>query len=96
MLHFTDSNFRLKDIAMKPYHHLSQESRYTHSAELKQEHSSNKSPMNSDVVVKRFGVNVNAAQDCEATVSGKPMTKPCNGNRKHVNKEALTVSVTWV
>ncbi len=35
MLHFTDANFRLKDIAMKPYHHLSQESRYTHSAELK-------------------------------------------------------------
>ena len=35
MLHFTDSNFRLKDIAMKPYHHLTQESRYTLSAELK-------------------------------------------------------------
>ena len=35
MLHFTDSNFRLKAIAMKPYQHLSQESRYTLSAELK-------------------------------------------------------------
>lgn len=32
-MHFTDSNFRLKDAAMKHYHHLTQESRYLIAAE---------------------------------------------------------------
>lgn len=35
MLHFTDSNFRLKGVAMKHYHHLTQEQRYIISAEMK-------------------------------------------------------------
>ena len=33
LLHFTDSNIRLKDAAMKHYHHLTQESRYLIAAE---------------------------------------------------------------
>jgi len=37
MLHFTNSNFRLKGVAMNPYHHLTQEERYTLSEELKTE-----------------------------------------------------------
>lgn len=33
LLHFTDSNFRLKDAAMNGYHHLTQESRYLIAAQ---------------------------------------------------------------
>jgi len=35
MLHFTYSNFRLKDAVMKHYHHLTQELRYSISEEIK-------------------------------------------------------------
>ena len=34
-MHFTYSNFRLKDVVMKHYHHLTQEQRYSTSAEIK-------------------------------------------------------------
>ena len=34
-MHFTYSNFRLKDAVMKHYHHLTQEQRYSISAEIK-------------------------------------------------------------
>lgn len=39
-MHFTYSNFRLKDAAMKHYHHLTQEQRYLIAAEKKTRQSS--------------------------------------------------------